>query len=69
MDLCEQRPFILKSMCSVADCASSFIFRTQANNTKKFSLPKGEFCHNMLSQQMTIINVVAVNEDGVMLTG
>ncbi|KAF2586739.1 hypothetical protein F2Q70_00035420 [Brassica cretica] len=36
-----------------------------ADNTNKFGLPKGEFCHNMLSQQMTIINVVA----GVMVTG
>ncbi|KAF3603006.1 hypothetical protein F2Q69_00034490 [Brassica cretica] len=30
-----------------------------ADNTNKLGLPKGEFCHNMLSQQMTIINVVA----------
>ncbi|XP_010548985.1 PREDICTED: protein pleiotropic regulatory locus 1-like isoform X1 [Tarenaya hassleriana] len=40
-----------------------------ADNIKKFSLPKGEFCHNMLSQQKTIINTMAVNEDGVMVTG
>ncbi|EOA30454.1 hypothetical protein CARUB_v10013579mg [Capsella rubella] len=40
-----------------------------ADNIKKFSLPKGEFCHNMLSQQKDIINAVAVNEDGVMVTG
>ncbi|AEE75848.1 unnamed protein product [Arabidopsis thaliana] len=40
-----------------------------ADNIKKFSLPKGEFCHNMLSLQRDIINAVAVNEDGVMVTG
>ncbi|KAG2548297.1 hypothetical protein PVAP13_9KG159200 [Panicum virgatum] len=40
-----------------------------ADNIKKFSLPKGEFLHNMLSQQKTIINSMAVNEDGVMATG
>ncbi|MBA0830943.1 hypothetical protein Goarm_015437, partial [Gossypium armourianum] len=40
-----------------------------ADNIKKFSLPKGEFLHNMLSQQKTIINTMTVNEDGVMATG
>ncbi|KAL1359144.1 hypothetical protein HN51_004413 [Arachis hypogaea] len=40
-----------------------------ADNIKKFSLPKGEFFHNMLSQQKTIINTMAVNEEGVMVTG
>uniref|UniRef100_M4DXE2 Uncharacterized protein n=1 Tax=Brassica campestris TaxID=3711 RepID=M4DXE2_BRACM len=39
------------------------------DNIKKFSLPKGEFRHNMLSQQRATINAVAVNEDGVMVTG
>ncbi|OAY63908.1 protein pleiotropic regulatory locus 1 [Ananas comosus] len=40
-----------------------------ADNIKKFSLPKGEFLHNMLSQQKTIINSMAVNEEGVLATG
>ncbi|XP_054805191.1 protein pleiotropic regulatory locus 1 isoform X3 [Prosopis cineraria] len=40
-----------------------------ADNIKKFNLPKGEFMHNMLSQQKTIINAMAVNEEGVMVTG
>ncbi|XP_059429994.1 protein pleiotropic regulatory locus 1-like [Corylus avellana] len=40
-----------------------------ADNIKKFNLPKGEFCHNMLSQQKTIINAMAVNEEGVLATG
>lgn len=39
-----------------------------ADNVKKFSLPRGEFLHNMLSQQKTIINAMAINEDGVMAT-
>jgi pleiotropic regulator 1 len=39
------------------------------DNIKKFTLPKGQFCHNMLSQQKTIINAMAVNEEGVMVTG
>ncbi|XP_052189491.1 protein pleiotropic regulatory locus 1 [Diospyros lotus] len=40
-----------------------------ADNIKKFSLPKGEFMHNMLTQQKTIINTMAVNEEGVLVTG
>ncbi|OVA00226.1 WD40 repeat [Macleaya cordata] len=39
-----------------------------SDNIKKFNLPKGEFLHNMLSQQKTIINAATVNEDGVMAT-
>ncbi|KAK6140617.1 hypothetical protein DH2020_025646 [Rehmannia glutinosa] len=39
-----------------------------AENIKKFRLPKGEFMHNMLSQQKTIINAAAVNEEGVLAT-
>ncbi|EPS69951.1 hypothetical protein M569_04808 [Genlisea aurea] len=39
-----------------------------ADNIKKFKLPKGEFMHNMLSQQKTIINSAAVNEEGVLAT-
>ncbi|KAF8017268.1 hypothetical protein BT93_H2456 [Corymbia citriodora subsp. variegata] len=40
-----------------------------ADNIKKFQQPRGEFLHNMLSQQKTIINTMAVNEEGVMATG
>ncbi|KAL3630724.1 Prolactin-2C3 [Castilleja foliolosa] len=39
-----------------------------ADNIKKFKLPKGEFMHNMLSQQKTIINSAAVNQEGVLAT-
>ncbi|OIT20755.1 PREDICTED: protein pleiotropic regulatory locus 1-like [Nicotiana attenuata] len=47
------------------DCFAS----ASADNIKKFNLPKGEFMHNMLSQQKTIVNAMAVNDDGVMVTG
>ncbi|PWA43128.1 pleiotropic regulatory locus 1 [Artemisia annua] len=40
-----------------------------ADNIKKFSLPRGEFLHNTLSQQKTIINAMTVNQEGVMATG
>ncbi|KAB2605007.1 protein pleiotropic regulatory locus 1-like [Pyrus ussuriensis x Pyrus communis] len=44
-------------------------FASASTNTiKKFNLPRGEFLHNMLSQQKSIINAMAVNEDGVMAT-
>ncbi|XP_047334980.1 protein pleiotropic regulatory locus 1-like [Impatiens glandulifera] len=49
----------------IEDCFAS----ASADNIKKFNLPKGEFLHNMLSQQKTIINAMAVNEDGVLTTG
>ncbi|KAI3902980.1 hypothetical protein MKX01_042832, partial [Papaver californicum] len=39
-----------------------------ADNINKFGLPRGEILHNMLAQQKTIINAMAVNEDGVMAT-
>ncbi|CAM6097045.1 unnamed protein product [Calypogeia fissa] len=37
-----------------------------ADNIKKFRLPKGDFLHNMLSQQRTIVNCMAINEDNVL---
>ncbi|PWA94467.1 pleiotropic regulatory locus 1 [Artemisia annua] len=40
-----------------------------ADNIKKFSLPRGEFLHNTLSQQKTIVNAMAVNQEGVLATG
>jgi hypothetical protein len=30
---------------------------------------QGEFLHNMLQNQKTIVNCMAINEDGVMCTG
>lgn len=41
-----------------------------SDNVKKFSLPKGEFLHNLNSnipQQKTIINAMAVNNEGVIM--
>lgn len=40
-----------------------------ADNIKKFKLPNGEFLHNTIQKQRTILNSVAVNEDGVLATG
>lgn len=59
-----------KSVRAMAMHPSEHCFASaSADNIKKFSLPKGEFLHNMLSQQKTIINAMAVNEEGVMATG
>ncbi|KAF5181090.1 pleiotropic regulator PRL2 [Thalictrum thalictroides] len=58
-----------KSVRAMAQHPKEHCFASaSADNIKKFSLPKGEFLHNMLSQQKTIINAMAVNEDGVMAT-
>ncbi|KAI3959012.1 hypothetical protein MKX01_023688 [Papaver californicum] len=46
-----------------------FVSAGADNNLKKFRLPGGEFCLNMLSQQNAIVNAVAVNEEGMMATG
>lgn len=40
-----------------------------ADNIKKFKLPRGDFLHNMLSQQRTIVNCMAINEENVMVSG
>ncbi|MEW5315661.1 MAG: hypothetical protein WDW38_007074 [Sanguina aurantia] len=40
-----------------------------AENIKKFKLPDGEFLHNMLQQQKAIVNAMAINDDGVMVSG
>ncbi|GBG88071.1 hypothetical protein CBR_g46442 [Chara braunii] len=48
---------------------------SSADNIKKFKLskdfkpPMGEFLHNMLSQQRTIVNTMAINEDNVLVSG
>ncbi|XP_042475868.1 protein pleiotropic regulatory locus 1 [Macadamia integrifolia] len=59
-----------KSVRAMAQHPKEHAFASaSADNIKKFNLPKGEFLHNMLSQQKTIINAMAVNEEGVMVTG
>ncbi|MCO5560892.1 hypothetical protein L7F22_014512 [Adiantum nelumboides] len=40
-----------------------------ADNIKKFKLPKGDFLHNMLAQQRTIVNCMAINEENVLASG
>ena len=40
-----------------------------ADNIKKYRLPPGEFLHNMLQNQKAIISCMAVNEDGVLVSG
>ena len=40
-----------------------------ADNIKKYKLPDGEFCHNMIQNQAGIINSMAINEDGVVASG
>lgn len=40
-----------------------------ADNIKKYRLPMGEFLHNMLQNQKAIISSMAVNEDGVLVSG
>ncbi|KDP27811.1 hypothetical protein JCGZ_18891 [Jatropha curcas] len=59
-----------KSVRAMAQHPTEHCFASaSADNIKKFRLPKGEFLHNMLSQQKTIINAMAINQDGVMVTG
>ncbi|CAI9101818.1 OLC1v1039234C1 [Oldenlandia corymbosa var. corymbosa] len=58
-----------KSVRAMAPHPSEECFASaSADNIKKFSLPRGEFMHNMLSQQKTILNAMAVNDDGVLAT-
>ena len=40
-----------------------------ADNIKKFSLPEGEFLHNMLQEQRAIVNSLSLNEEGVIASG
>jgi hypothetical protein len=40
-----------------------------AENTKKWALPEGTFIHNFLSEQRSIVNCAAINEEGVVATG
>ena len=40
-----------------------------ADAVKKYRLPAGEFLHNTLAHQKSILNAAAVNDDGVLATG
>ncbi|XP_027767525.1 protein pleiotropic regulatory locus 1-like [Solanum pennellii] len=48
---------------------SCFASASTDGNIKKINLPNGQLLHNMIPQQMTIINAMAVNDEGVMATG
>jgi pleiotropic regulator 1 len=59
-----------KSVRAMCMHPKEFTFASaSADNIKKFVLPRGNFLHNMLSNQRTIVNSMAVNEDGIMATG
>ncbi|GLT95238.1 hypothetical protein SLE2022_129310 [Rubroshorea leprosula] len=60
-----------KSVQAMAQHPKEHCFASaSADNIKKFGLPNSEFLHNILnSQQKTLINSMAINEDGVMATG
>ena len=59
-----------KSVRAMCMHPKEFTFASaSADNIKKFVLPRGNFLHNMLSNQRTILNSMAVNEDGIMATG
>lgn len=36
---------------------------------KKYKLPEGEFCHNMIQQQPGIINSLAISPEDVVVSG
>jgi len=40
-----------------------------AENIKKFRLSKGKFLHNLIQRHRCIVNTLAVNEDGVLVSG
>jgi pleiotropic regulator 1 len=59
-----------KSVRAMCMHPTEFTFASaSADNIKKFVLPRGNFLHNMLSNQRTILNSMAVNQDGIMATG
>ena len=59
-----------KSVRAMCMHPTEFTFASgSADNIKKFVLPRGNFLHNMLSNQKTIVNAMAVNEDGLMASG
>ena len=52
-----------------SSCLQYAFLGGSADNIKKYKLPDGEFCHNMIQNQAGIINSMAVNEDGVVASG
>jgi pleiotropic regulator 1 len=62
--------FHKKGVRALGAHSNEFTFcSASADNIKKFKLPEGHFLHNMVHQQRCIVNSLAVNEDGVMVSG
>lgn len=62
--------FHKKSIRAMAPHPHEYTFASaSADNIKKFKLPEGDFLHNMLSHPKAIVNAMALNEDGVLVTG
>jgi pleiotropic regulator 1 len=59
-----------KSVRAMAMHPREFTFASaSADNLKKFQLPDGVFLHNTLQTQRSIINSLALNPDGVLVSG
>ena len=59
-----------KSVRSMAMHPKEFTFASaSADNIKKWQLPTGSFLHNTLQQQRAIVNSMALNQDGVLVSG
>ena len=59
-----------KSIRAMALHPAEFSFASaSAENIKKWALPDGDFLHNFLSQQRAIVNSMALNAEGVAVTG
>lgn len=51
------------------ECMQYAFLGGSADNIKKYKLPDCEFAHNMIQNQASIINSMAINEDGVVASG
>jgi len=59
-----------KSVRALALHPTEYAFASASTeNVKKFALPNGDFLHNMLAEQRSIVNCAAINADGLMVTG
>lgn len=59
-----------KSIRAMAMHPTQFAFASaSADNLKKFQLPTGVFLHNFLAQQKAIVNSLALNPEGVLVSG
>jgi pleiotropic regulator 1 len=59
-----------KSVRAMTAHPNEFTFcSASADNIKKFQLPQGDFLHNTLQPQRAIVNALAVNAEGVMVSG